>query len=247
MRGKEPPARYEFVLDRLPDRPVRVVEIGCGDGDLARAMARAGHHVTAVDPQAPQEDAPTDRLEFRRGAFEDAELTPGAFDVVVASLSLHHVGDLGYVLDKAAGLLREGGTVLVAEFGWDRIDEATARWYSAHLSAPPYPPEAFLAAHCDRWRQDAAAGRARPLGEYVAEWAAGERMHPSSALLRELRARFGQEHLAWLPYLHDGLTATEADEAAAIRAGRIQPTGFHFTGAATAAEPGGGGAGSGYR
>ncbi|MGH3243583.1 MAG: class I SAM-dependent methyltransferase [Spirillospora sp.] len=232
VRSTELPARYEFVLGRLPDRPARVVEIGCGDGDLARAMARAGHDVTAVDPQAPQDAAPMAGLEFRRCAFEDAELTGSAFDVAVASLSLHHVDDLGHVLDKMAGLLRDGGTVLVAEFGWDLIDEASARWYSAHLPAPPYPPEAFLAAHGDRWRRDAAAGRRRPLAEYVAEWAADERMHPSSTLLRELRSRFGQRHLAWLPYLHGGLTATEADEAAAIRAGRVRATGFHFVGAA---------------
>jgi hypothetical protein len=49
-------------------------------------------------------------------------------------------------------------------------------------------------------------------------------------MLRELRARFSQQSLAWAPYLHEGLDATETDEAEAIRDGRIQAVGFNFTG-----------------
>ena len=69
--------------------------MGCGEGELACALARVGHLVTAIDPRAP--DGPIFwRVRLRE--FSDA----GRFDCVVASLSLHHIEDLGRALDKVA-------------------------------------------------------------------------------------------------------------------------------------------------
>ena len=44
----------EFVLDQVGLPPDRVLEVGCGEGELAHALARAGYSVTAIDPQAPE-------------------------------------------------------------------------------------------------------------------------------------------------------------------------------------------------
>ena len=44
----------EFVLEQVGASPARVLEVGCGEGELARALARAGHFVTAIDPRAPE-------------------------------------------------------------------------------------------------------------------------------------------------------------------------------------------------
>jgi len=38
----------EFVLGRIGDPPARVLEVGCGEGELARVLDRAGHRVTAI-------------------------------------------------------------------------------------------------------------------------------------------------------------------------------------------------------
>jgi 2-polyprenyl-3-methyl-5-hydroxy-6-metoxy-1,4-benzoquinol methylase len=43
---------HAFVDQHLPAAPSRVLEVGCGRGDLARGMARAGHRVVAIDPEA---------------------------------------------------------------------------------------------------------------------------------------------------------------------------------------------------
>ncbi len=95
----------EFVLGWIGDPPAKVLEVGCGKGELARALARAGHSVIAIDPRAP-EQAPEGPV-FRRERIEEfCELGP--FDHVVASLSLHHVEDLGMALGKVADLLRAG-------------------------------------------------------------------------------------------------------------------------------------------
>jgi hypothetical protein len=67
---------HAFVHEHLP--AARVLEVGCGRGDLARAMARAGDRVAAIDPDAPDGDL------FRTTTLEDFT-EPEPFDAVVAS------------------------------------------------------------------------------------------------------------------------------------------------------------------
>jgi ubiquinone/menaquinone biosynthesis C-methylase UbiE len=213
-----------FVLAHLPSRPARVLEIGCGDGELALAMARAGYEVTAVDPQAPQGPI------FRQARLEDLD-DPGPYDAAVACLALHHVDDLGVVLDTSVRLLRPAGRLLVIEYGWDRIDDATARWYWRHLPADhDRAAEGFLWSCCQQWLQDRAAGNADSFEVYCRRWARREAMHDSAEMLRELHTRCAARLVAWGPYLYTDLDATEADEQAAIDRGEIQATSFRFVG-----------------
>ena len=96
----------EFVLGQIGEARSRVLEVGCGEGELARVLARAGHSVIAIDPRAPEGPI------FRRARIEEF-YDPARFDHVVAILSLHHVEDLGRALDNVADLLRAGGTLVV--------------------------------------------------------------------------------------------------------------------------------------
>jgi SAM-dependent methyltransferase len=117
-----------FVLSQLPPTPASVLEVGCGDGEIARALAGRGYEVVAIDPRAPAGDL------FRRVSLEQFA-DPGPFDVVVANRSLHHIHDLSRALDKVSGLLAPTGQLVVYEHAWERLDEPTARWYLKHGSA----------------------------------------------------------------------------------------------------------------
>ena len=195
-----------FVTSELPPAPARVLEVGCGQGELALTLDEHGHRVTAIDPAAPEGDI------FRAvslAEFESAE----RFDAAVASRSLHHIADLGAAVEKLHGLIRPGGRLIVFEHAPERLDERTARWFLGkhhhnHPGDPP-TPEAWLT----RWKADHAG------------------LHSGAALLRELGRRFEERRFSWAPYLHRELGEDDGDEERRlIEAGEIQATGFVYVG-----------------
>lgn len=113
----------EFVLSQLDPPPRRVLEIGCGRGELARAVSERGYDMLAIDPEAPAGPI------FRRTTIEAFD-EPGPFDAVVASLSLHHVHELGAALDKIVRFLR--GPLILNEHAWDRLEPMTRDWQEEH-------------------------------------------------------------------------------------------------------------------
>ena len=81
-------------------------------------------------------------------AFEELEpLEP--VDAVVASTSLHHVGDPEEVLDRVASALERRGTVVVVEWAWEDFDEQSARWCFDRLA--PGDAEGWIHRRRDGW------------------------------------------------------------------------------------------------
>jgi SAM-dependent methyltransferase len=60
----------DFVRSQLPPPPARVLEVGCGSGELAFALSAGGWRVIAVDPEAP------DGEPFVRAAVEELGMRP---------------------------------------------------------------------------------------------------------------------------------------------------------------------------
>jgi SAM-dependent methyltransferase len=228
----------EFVLGRIGSAPARVLEVGCGEGELARVLAHAGYSVTAIDPRGPERASDRrpkrtpENPVFRRVGIEDLP-DPGPFDYIVAVLSLHHVEDLGTALDKVAGLLAAGGALIVVEFAWERLEGATAEWALERL------PAASPSAHTS-WLERCCGGRGderrhRDHGDHTEAHFAGwaeEGFHDSRMMRGELQRRFVERWFEWVPYLYPDLAegVSEADERAAIEAGNINATGFRYIG-----------------
>ena len=189
-----------------------MLEVGCGDGALARSMAAAGYEVLAIDPAAPDGEL------FRRIKLEELEESE-RFDAVVAARSLHHIHDLDAGLDRIATVLRPGGVLVVDDFGWDRVVGPTAEWF-----------------HGQR-RALAAAGRhpAAPdtVDDCCREWVDEHvGFHGYEAMRAALDARFRERLFAWTTLLHrylDGVAAEEL-ERTLIEADAIDATGFRYVG-----------------
>jgi SAM-dependent methyltransferase len=113
--------RSLLIRRELPSPPARVLEVGCGTGELALTLAADGYDVVAVDPKAPEGAI------FRQTTIEELG-DEGLFDAAVASLSLHHVHDLPVAVGRVHAALRAGAPFVVREFAWDFVDEPTARW-----------------------------------------------------------------------------------------------------------------------
>jgi SAM-dependent methyltransferase len=197
----------EFVGANLPTPPARVLEVGCGEGRLARALAEQGYRVTAIDPRAPDGEV------FDAVSLEDFA-DPGPFDAVVASRSLHHIGDLRAAVAKIERLLRPGGRFLVNEHAFDRFDRRTARWYLERRS---------------RIDRDAPVSVDRCLAEWAADHAG---LHGYVAMRAELDRRFAERFFAWTPTLYGELQGVvdESEERRLIEAGAIRATGFRYVG-----------------
>ena len=203
----------EFVLERLPPPPARVLEIGCGhEGGFVAQLGQAGYEATGVDPAAPEGPS------FERISFESFD-DDGPFDAIIAGRVLHHVELLEPVLDKIARL---APLLVVEEFAWERIDAPTQAWYERH-------------------RRRLQANGDDPRGpEELDEWRARHPdLHPATVVLRELETRFEQRWCEERPYFYLWLKhpPTEAIEAAAIASGEIQPIGVRYVGIRRARGP----------
>jgi SAM-dependent methyltransferase len=206
-------AVFHAYLRTVVPGPARLLEIGCGRGELARALAEDGHDVTAIDPDAP--DGPI----FRRVKLEDFAADE-PFDVTVASVSLHHIDDLGAAVRQIETLLRPGGLLVLEEFAKERLTGATAEWY--------YHQRRALSAV---GRQDAAA--LGPFARWRREWR-GEHadIHTVAQLRSELQRRFSERRFEWMPYLYSYALddALEPFERALIESGEIRATGCRYLG-----------------
>lgn len=209
-------AMWPFVSAGLPAAPARVVEVGCGPlGGFVPFLRDAGHRPLGVDPEAP--DGP----EYRRARFEDTDVGADV-DAVVASVSLHHVADLDEVVRKIAAVLRPGGRLIVFEWSWERLDEATAQWCFARLG----PDESWLHRHREQWLQSGESWEA-----YLEHWAGEEGLHRGADVLAAIERRFRTDAITHEAYLFAELEPADPDaERAAIEAGEIQATGIHYVG-----------------
>lgn len=111
-------AYYPLVLGAVPAGCRDVLDVGCGDGMLARTLAAPGRRVVGIDRSAEMVRKAVDLsqgiagMEFLAGDFLEMPFPPGGFDVVSFVASVHHM-DTDAALKKAIELLRPGGSLVV--------------------------------------------------------------------------------------------------------------------------------------
>jgi ubiquinone/menaquinone biosynthesis C-methylase UbiE len=192
--------RVAFVVVALPPPPARVLEVGCGHGDLARALDVAGYDVLAIDPEAPEGPI------FRQTTIERLE-TSERFHAVVAAFVLHHVERLDVALDRIAAFLETDGRLIVDEFGWDLVDDATVEWSARQQGVTPETARA-------EWREE------------------HDGLHGYDAMRRALDERFRERSFEWQPHLYRSLKRPDLEERerTAAESGEIRHIGFRYVG-----------------
>lgn len=102
----------------------RVLDVGCGDGNLVCATASRGADVTGIDPDPSMLDAARARATsagfsatFLEGQVECLPFPDFAFDVVVSVTVLCFVQDAQAAIREMARVLRPGGRLVLGELG----------------------------------------------------------------------------------------------------------------------------------
>lgn len=116
------PVRVEYVASRARLAGARVLDVGCGGGLLAEALAARGAAVTAID-LAPAMIRTAQLHAAASGISIDYQLRdatvlaaeqPASWDVVCCMEMLEHVADPEYFLQVLGRLVRPGGAVFVS-------------------------------------------------------------------------------------------------------------------------------------
>ena len=111
--------KYEILLGWLRGR-LRVLNAGCGSGELSLLLAAAGHEVVGIDPDPTYVQLARDRAadRFPSCRFEVSSIEnyrgPDGFDAAVSTDVLEHIADDRRAFERLADLVRPGGHVLIA-------------------------------------------------------------------------------------------------------------------------------------
>jgi SAM-dependent methyltransferase len=173
-----------FVRANLPAPPARVLEVGAGGGDLARALRAGGYEVLAIDPKSDDED-------IRPVALADLDEPAGSFAAAVAVVSLHHVEPLEDSCHRLGELVEPGGTLLLDEFDVAAFDVGAASWWLEQRRAlgesPEKTAEELVAEHRDHLHPlDRILAALEPdfelglplRGPWLHRWSLGESLRP---------------------------------------------------------------------
>ena len=86
---------HRLLLAQVPRDAVRVLDVGCGAGTLARRLAARTRHVDALDRSpamlAAAAEAAPPNLTLHLADLRTADLPAGHYDAVVSSAVLHHL------------------------------------------------------------------------------------------------------------------------------------------------------------
>ena len=154
-RSDQQPRIIRWFAERLapvaPDRPFRVLSVGCGSGLLdfpvaARLAEQIDDvHYVGIDPNAAQCAAFARRFDEARlagvridvlaGCFEDVDVAHG-FDVVHFVQCLYYMPDPMSALSRARGLLAPGGRLVVFQAPCEALNDLAARFYDKHYARP---------------------------------------------------------------------------------------------------------------
>lgn len=104
------------LVGRLLPGARRVLDVGCGEGQVSRRMAGLGAQVVGLDPTAAQIGKAHERgtsARYLRARSEQIPCSDASFDAVVLCLALEHVDPFEPAITEVARVLAPGGVFLL--------------------------------------------------------------------------------------------------------------------------------------
>jgi SAM-dependent methyltransferase len=109
---------HRLLLEQVPATAVRALDVGCGTGRFARALAPRVDHVDAIDrsPQtlalARERSRGVPNISYTDADLFDFEADPRGYDFISLIAVLHHI-DLEQAASRLTELLAPGGVLVV--------------------------------------------------------------------------------------------------------------------------------------
>ena len=116
-----------------------IIDIGCGEGQISRALARPGVRVTAVDPTALHIETAIQRggdIDYRLGSATDLPVADGSQDAAVACLVFEHIDDLEGAASEISRVLAPGGQFSFF-LNHPLLQTPGSGWVDDHVMDPP--------------------------------------------------------------------------------------------------------------
>lgn len=142
------------VIDWLHEREVsallrdvphgaRVLEIGCGTGELLLKLRSHGAAVTGIEPNAAAAQLARDQhgLDVRTGILDTVTLDPASFDLILMRYALEHVHSPSGTLKQIAALLTPSGC---AVFWVPNLASWDARLFGSYWRGLDAPRHLYL-------------------------------------------------------------------------------------------------------
>ena len=224
LRPTYPAETFEILSSLIVDEPRRVLDAGCGPGNLTRPLAAYVEQIDAVDISRPMlarartlsgGDSP--KIRWLLGRVEDVDLQP-PYTLITAGESIHWM-DWDVILPRFAGLLTSHGVLAIVSADYQQMPP----WYEAYIALlkrfsnnPKYVPIDLMAEFEKRrlfQRQGEATTAPEPLRQSIEDWIAAQHARSSLSLdtmTSEQAAQFDAEmREALLPFAQDGFVTMQ--------------------------------------
>jgi ubiquinone/menaquinone biosynthesis C-methylase UbiE len=102
----------DAVVALLPPPPLRLLDVGCGEGRVGAALIRLGYDIVGVDADATMAALAAEHHQARIADATSLPFAPQTFDGVVTVHALMEIADLDAAVMEMGRVARPGGVVV---------------------------------------------------------------------------------------------------------------------------------------